>query len=71
MEVRVTYRSELRAGAGNGLARRTTEKAWLTFGAATGIPVHSFRLAGIYGPDRNALTITSRVRYSCMLCTFL
>lgn len=36
--------------------RRTeAEQAWLDFGAAQGLAVHLFRLAGIYGPGRNAL----------------
>jgi len=41
-----TPRSEWRANA---------ETAWLAFGTAHGLPVHIFRLAGIYGPGRNAL----------------
>jgi len=36
-------------------ARAAVEAAWLAFGAAHGRPTHLFRLAGIYGPDRNAL----------------
>ncbi len=35
--------------------RAAAERAWLAFGAAQGIAVHVFRLAGIYGPARNAL----------------
>ena len=35
--------------------RLAAERAWLSFGDAHGIPVHVFRLAGIYGPDRNPL----------------
>ncbi len=34
-------------------ARVTAERAWLGFGEETGIPVHIFRLAGIYGPGRS------------------
>ena len=34
-----------------GLRRLAAERAWL----ATGLPVHLFRLAGIYGPGRNQL----------------
>ncbi len=37
------------------LRRLTVEGAWLKLGAMNGIPVHIFRLAGIYGPGRNAL----------------
>jgi nucleoside-diphosphate-sugar epimerase len=34
-------------------ARVLAEQAWLDFGAKTGVPVHIFRLAGIYGPGRS------------------
>ncbi|MBQ0818216.1 MAG: SDR family oxidoreductase [Methyloceanibacter sp.] len=34
-------------------ARVIAEKAWLDFGADIGVPVHVFRLAGIYGPGRS------------------
>ncbi len=36
-------------------ARAEVEDAWLSFGAAHGRPTHLFRIAGIYGPGRNAL----------------
>jgi dTDP-4-dehydrorhamnose reductase len=35
--------------------RAEAERAWLDFGARSGKAVHVFRLAGIYGPGRNAL----------------
>jgi len=35
--------------------RVAAERAWLDFGAASGKAVQVFRLAGIYGPGRNAL----------------
>ncbi len=41
--------------AGRGHERIAAEKAWLEFGRATGSPVAILRLAGIYGPGRNAL----------------
>ncbi len=34
-------------------ARVAAERAWLDFGAEIGVPVHVFRLAGIYGPGRS------------------
>lgn len=34
-------------------ARVLAEQAWLDFGEKTGVPVHIFRLAGIYGPGRS------------------
>ncbi len=37
-------------------ARRVAaERDWLAFGEETGVPVMVFRIAGIYGPGRNAL----------------
>jgi nucleoside-diphosphate-sugar epimerase len=38
-----------------GRRRVAAEQAWLALHAAHGLPVHLFRLAGIYGPGRNAL----------------
>ncbi len=34
-------------------ARVEAERAWFRFGQETGVPVHVFRLAGIYGPGRS------------------
>ncbi len=56
--------SELRANVGNGMSRRQSEESWLQFAAVTGLPVHIFRLAGIYGPGRSALNVTREVRIS-------
>lgn len=36
-------------------ARVLAERQWLALGARLGVPTHVFRLAGIYGPGRNAL----------------
>ncbi len=38
-----------------GKRRVTAENAWLDLHRSHGLPVHIFRLAGIYGPGRNAL----------------
>lgn len=38
-----------------GRARVAAEAAWLALQRDHGVPVHLFRLAGIYGPGRNAL----------------
>ena len=38
-----------------GKRRADAEHAWLAWGRAAGVPVHVFRLAGIYGPGRNQL----------------
>ena len=38
-----------------GKARLAVENAWLALWRERGVPVHLFRLAGIYGPGRNAL----------------
>lgn len=35
--------------------RAEAEKAWLALARDDGLPVHAFRLAGIYGPGRNQL----------------
>ena len=40
--------------------RLAAENAWLELGAGAGKPVHVFRLAGIYGPGRNALAQLAR-----------
>lgn len=41
---------------GERLRRRLeAEEAWQSLGRSAGIPVHVFRLAGIYGPGRNQL----------------
>ena len=36
-------------------SRLAAERAWLAFGDTQDVPVHIFRLAGIYGPGRNVL----------------
>ncbi|KAK9826809.1 hypothetical protein WJX81_002893 [Elliptochloris bilobata] len=51
----VDERSELRAAAGKGAARRRAEAAWLALHAEHDLPLHIFRLGGIYGPGRSAL----------------
>jgi len=47
----VTEQTELKAGAGRSARRIEAERAWLQ----SGLPVHVFRLAGIYGSGRSAL----------------
>lgn len=44
--------SELSPATRRGQLRADAEQAWLDLGAETGLPVHIFRLAGIYGPGR-------------------
>jgi nucleoside-diphosphate-sugar epimerase len=51
----VDEESECRPGAQRSLQRHAAEHAWQTFGTRAGIPVAILRLAGIYGPGRNAL----------------
>ena len=43
-----------------GRRRLAAEKGWLAFGKQHGPAVHVFRLAGIYGPGRNALATVRR-----------
>ena len=40
--------------------RLAAERAWQDFGVRSGVPVAILRLAGIYGPDRNALVQVAR-----------
>lgn len=39
----------------NGIARLKVEQAWLSFAKKHQLPLHIFRLSGIYGPGRNVL----------------
>ena len=43
-----------------GRSRVAAERAWLALAQRSGVPVHVFRLAGIYGPGRNALATVRR-----------
>ena len=43
-----------------GKRRLAAEQGWRALGAEHGIPVHVFRLAGIYGPGRNAIASVRR-----------
>lgn len=38
-----------------GIARLKAEQEWLSYAKACSLPLHVFRLSGIYGPKRNAL----------------
>lgn len=44
-----------RPGQPRSLRRLEAEQGWLALAAGAGLPVHVFRLAGIYGPGRSAL----------------
>ena len=44
--------AERRPATARGAARVAAEDAWLALHARSGLPVHLFRLAGIYGPGR-------------------
>jgi nucleoside-diphosphate-sugar epimerase len=46
--------SELRPTGSRGRARVAAEAAWLALQRERGVPVHIFRLPGIYGPGRSA-----------------
>lgn len=48
----VDENSGLTPSTRRGQLRVDAEKSWLDLSAATGLPVHVFRLAGIYGPGR-------------------
>ncbi len=45
-----------------GRRRLAAEQAWCALMSRAGTPVHRFRLAGIYGPGRNALATVRRGR---------
>jgi len=47
--------SELRPSEARSRRRVVAENDWLSLERSHGLPVHVFRLAGIYGPGRNAL----------------
>jgi nucleoside-diphosphate-sugar epimerase len=47
--------SSLRPTSQRGSRRLITEEQWLSLYKSCGVPVHIFRLAGIYGPGRSAL----------------
>jgi dTDP-4-dehydrorhamnose reductase len=49
--------SDVRPGSPRGAARLAAEAAWRQLGADTGKRVAVLRLAGIYGPGRNALVM--------------
>jgi nucleoside-diphosphate-sugar epimerase len=56
----VTEESELRPKSRRAVERVKAEQDWLAAGAGAGIPVAVLRLAGIYGPGRNALVNLER-----------
>ena len=47
--------SERRPGNARSRARAAAEDAWLALWRDRGVPVHVFRLSGIYGPGRSAI----------------
>ncbi|MFZ5790084.1 MAG: SDR family oxidoreductase [Pseudomonadota bacterium] len=51
----VDEESALLPSGERGRRRMAAEQAWLALMAEHGLPVHLFRLAGIYGPGRSAL----------------
>ena len=52
---RVDESARLRPTSARGRRRVAAESAWLALHERHGVPVHVFRLAGIYGPGRSAL----------------
>lgn len=51
----VDENSEIRPSSRRGSRRVKAEEQWASLHSAHGLPVHFFRLAGIYGPGRSAL----------------
>lgn len=57
--------SVCRPQSSSGILRLEAEKAWLSYAKYNKLPLHIFRLAGIYGPERNSLVrIQSGKKYS-------
>ncbi len=52
---RVDEGSEIQPSSQRGSRRAMAEEQWLSLLETKGLPVHIFRLAGIYGPGRSAL----------------
>lgn len=52
----VTEEDPVAPASDRGKRRAKAESEWLAFGDRTHIPVHVFRLPGIYGPGRNQIT---------------
>jgi nucleoside-diphosphate-sugar epimerase len=46
---------EMRPTSERGRRRETAERDWFALGKRLGVPVQTFRLAGIYGPGRNQI----------------
>src|SRR5690606_30139933 len=46
---------EIRPTSQRGARRMKAEEHWMSLFISAGLPVHIFRLAGIYGPGRSAL----------------
>lgn len=51
----VDENSEIRPSSKRGSRRAVAEQQWLSLYREYGLPIHIFRLAGIYGPGRSAL----------------
>ena len=51
----VNEQSEVRPTSARGSKRALAEQQWMSLYERYGIPVHIFRLSGIYGPGRSAL----------------
>lgn len=52
----VDEKTDTNPSSQRGLNRELAENQWLKFGNENNIPVNIFRLSGIYGPNRNALS---------------
>ncbi|KAK9805432.1 hypothetical protein WJX73_005764 [Symbiochloris irregularis] len=60
----VDERSELQAQSVQGRARIEAEQSWLQAHRDCDVPVHIFRLGGIYGPSRSALNAVKQAQAS-------
>ena len=61
----VNEQSPCKTPQNRGMRRAAVEDNWLSLFNKFNLPIHIFRLAGIYGPDRNSLTkILNRKNHS-------
>ena len=63
----VNEQSELLTHESRGLQRIRAEQHWLDLFNQRQVPIHIFRLAGIYGPQRNAIDNIRRGKQACVV----
>lgn len=64
----VTESSEIRPNNKKTIARAKADNTWALLHSRNGLPVHIFRLAGIYGPGRSALNTLEKAEGDMLKC---